>query len=231
MYGKDISNIQTPSEFLRGLKSDSSSVKTNNKGKRVIPYYSDRDIMSSHLLGASGTAITGGGDISTNTGTDLFVVGGTVIDASKKPAILVGYAIGLQTDPSVAGSCVYSSIALLVVYDSYTSNLERVIKGLIFSEWYSAVVYNFLHVISNTLGFYEYCNIGYILDSIAFFVGLDLVNIIEIVTRTGIASVKEIPALLQKMKAAVSGNNPNYLDFGNYSGQLTIFVTNQVSNS
>jgi hypothetical protein len=183
-------------EVLRGIFKGSTPSKlksSSNKQKEAIPYYGDQVnsiFRTTPVLqkSKSSSAITGGGDIA-STGSTIFNVGGTIIDATNKAATLVGFAVGLQTDQSVAGSCVYSSIALLVVYDSYTSNLQRVIKGLIITEWYSALVYNLSHVISNTLGFYEYCNIGYILDTIAFFVGLSITNMIEMIVRSGMASV------------------------------------------
>jgi hypothetical protein len=52
------------------------------------------------------------------------------VDSCQPLAMLVGVAVGLQTDKSVAGSCVYASVAVIVMGNVYIDTLITVLTDL-----------------------------------------------------------------------------------------------------
>ena len=98
LYGRDLTGIATPRETLNKL-----------------------GLAKGSLRGADNSTI--GGNIINNgdgSGTSQIVtVANVKVDTSRPLAFFIGMAIGLQTDQSVAGSCVYSSVAILVMSDVY----------------------------------------------------------------------------------------------------------------
>jgi hypothetical protein len=98
-------------------------------------------------------------------------------------------------------------------------------------NWYSAVVINAIHFFANILAYYEYCNLGYILDIVKGFAAIDIVFLTDYVLRVGLGSFLLIPDLLEKFKSAVQGDYPDYMAGGQYIGEIVTLMTQVVTNS
>ena len=131
-------------------------------------------------------------------------VGGVDININNVFSFLVGLAFGLQVDHSIAGACVYSSIALLEYLDVYIYALQLALGGN-YGSLFTAVVYNYVHLIANGVGFDEYCSLAYFLDVMAMFVGLDIVSLADYIMRTGYSSAKTVPGIVSTITSYLSG--------------------------
>ena len=70
------------------------------------------------------------------------------------------------------------------------------VTQLNFGNWYNAVVLNAVHLFADVMGYYEYCNMSYVLDIVKGFAGLDVVFLTDYIARVGLGSFLVIPPLL-----------------------------------
>lgn len=186
----------------------------------------------------SGSSSSIGGNIATNTTGDnagtcpQVSIAGVEVAVCQPLALFVGIATGLQTDQSVAGSCVYASVSLIVMGNVLVDTIIKTFTDFSkLGDWYSAIVMNPIHFSADSLAYYEYCNMSYILDIIKSFVAIDVIFLTDYIIRVGMGAFLVIPGLLEKFKTAVQGSNPNYLLGGQVLGEIITQMTQVMTNS
>ena len=170
------------------------------------------------------------GDNSACTTPTFKNVGGVDLNVNNVFSFIVGLAFGLQVDHSIAGACVYSSIALLEYLDVYIYALQLAFGGN-YGSLFTAIVYNYVHLIANVVGFYEYCSLSYFLDVLSMFVGLDVVSLADYLVRTGFSSAKTVPGVISTMTQYLTGTCADYYDAGIEAAFLITIFANLVVNS
>jgi len=83
-------------------------------------------------------------------------MGPYILNARKHAAFIVGWAAGLQYKPQYAGPCVLTVIDTANSLNYFASDWNALLHDF---QFYNLFVYDPIHMYSNTVAIYEFCNV------------------------------------------------------------------------
>lgn len=146
LYGFDLRQTPTPKQFIKSLPRGGWYAQKNGGGGQGKNDNGNSGNNGNNGNGGSGgsgssSGAVGGNVINNSTGdnsqgSNVVTIANVEVPTDNPIAVGIGLAVGLQQDRSTSGSCVYSSVAVLVSYDLLLNQIEKVIKKLDFSLIY-----------------------------------------------------------------------------------------------